>query len=381
MLPRRITLRSLLLLGMALTFTASARATWSVVVVNNRTREVCVASATCLGGTNLRRLLPVIVVGQGAGAAQSSIDSSGANRIRMFNGIVAGATADQIMQDLIDNGSGPHQRQYGIASLNGTSASYSGEAVGHAKGDLFTTVGDLSYAIQGNVLTGPVVVWRAEQALLETEGDLGQKVMAAMEAARAMGGDGRCSCLPAQPEKCGAPPDEFTKSAHTAFIVVARLGDVDGVCNGDIGCANGQYYLTLDEIGNGTTPDPILVLQRKFDRWRAFMSGVPDHLLTTVVPGTNHLPADGVSSTQVVVDLRDLDDVPVTHGGQSLIVTYTGDMPAAATAGVVTDHGDGTHSFDVTATTDAGQASWRIVVDMGLHKVQLYPELAIEVAP
>ena len=51
------------------------RETWSIVCVNMETGEVCVASATCLGGNfPLKRWLPVIVVGKGAAAAQSAIE-------------------------------------------------------------------------------------------------------------------------------------------------------------------------------------------------------------------------------------------------------------------------------------------------------------------
>ena len=50
-------------------------------------------------------------------------------------------------------------------------------------------------------------------------------------AARALGGDGRCSCSVSQPTSCGVPPPGFQKSAHVAVFVVARLGDTNGLCN------------------------------------------------------------------------------------------------------------------------------------------------------
>ena len=72
--------------------------------------------------------------------------------------------------------------------------------------------------------------------------------MAAMEAARAMGGDGRCSCSGSDPDGCGSPPPSFTKSAHTAFVVLARLGNTDGGCGQLDGCAAGNYYLSLATV-------------------------------------------------------------------------------------------------------------------------------------
>ena len=71
--------------------------------------------------------------------------------------------------------------------------------------------------IQGNILAGDAVVANAEAALIATPGDLSLKVMAAMEAARATGGDGRCSCNQPDPTACGAPPPSFTYSAFTAY--------------------------------------------------------------------------------------------------------------------------------------------------------------------
>ena len=67
-------------------------------------------------------------------------------------------------------------------------------------------IGDIVYAVQGNVLTGPAVITAAEQAIRTTPGDLAEKLMAAMEASRFFGGDGRCSCNGNSPTQCGAPP-------------------------------------------------------------------------------------------------------------------------------------------------------------------------------
>src|SRR5690606_38794760 len=83
------------------------------------------------------------------------------------------------------------------------------------------------YAIQGNILTGAPVVQQALQAVQNTSGDLTARMMAGMQAARAMGGDGRCSC-PGNPTGCGAPPPSSSKSAHIAYMLTARAGDREG---------------------------------------------------------------------------------------------------------------------------------------------------------
>ena len=63
-----------------LVLVATGRATWSIVVVNTRTGEVCVASATCLSNLNLKLHLPVIVVGVGGGASQALLDFGATSR-------------------------------------------------------------------------------------------------------------------------------------------------------------------------------------------------------------------------------------------------------------------------------------------------------------
>ena len=89
---------------------------------------------------------------------------------------------------------GGHQsRQYGIADVQGGTAAFTGTGAGAFANGLTGQSGNLVYTIQGNVLTGMPVIQNAEQAILNTPGDVGQKLRAAMEAARAAG------------EACGCP--------------------------------------------------------------------------------------------------------------------------------------------------------------------------------
>ena len=45
-------------------------ATWSILIVDTRTGELAVGSATCLTGFNLRTITPVLLVGRGAACAE-----------------------------------------------------------------------------------------------------------------------------------------------------------------------------------------------------------------------------------------------------------------------------------------------------------------------
>ncbi|MBL8862191.1 MAG: DUF1028 domain-containing protein [Planctomycetes bacterium] len=376
--------RLLALLLSLLVLAAPARATWSIVVVNHRTGEVCVASATCLAGFDLKPALCVLRVGEGGAAAQSVVDTSGANRLAIWNELANGTAPADIVTLLGTQDSLHQRRQYGIVSLRAGPATFTGSQCGQARFGVSGTTGDLSYAIQGNLLTGAVVVTSAEAALLSSSGDLPTRVMAAMLAARDMGGDGRCSCSSLLPTSCGAPPPSFTHSAATAFLVSSRLGDTDGVCNAAQGCANGQYWCDLRVIeGPPGGLDPVVRLANdRLPFWRGSLQGRADHFLTRVTPSAERFPADGASSITVDVELRNLEDQGIDPFAPGLLVTSLEAVPVAS-PGAVTDLGRGRLRFALASTGAQGRGTFRVVVTQGDGaRVRLWPDLVIEaVAP
>lgn len=207
---------------------SQADATWSIVIIDTRTGEVALGSATCLTGFDLQANTPVMLLGVGGATAQSSVDSNGHNRTFIRDHLLDGWTPAQILAGLSTFDSGHQTRQYGIADVHGDAITFSGTGAGVWKGGQTGKVGDLVYAVQGNVLTGDPVVSLAVDAIVNTPGDLAEKLMAGMEAARSMGGDGRCSCSQAKPDSCGSPPPNFEKSAHIAYMLIGRRGDIEG---------------------------------------------------------------------------------------------------------------------------------------------------------
>jgi hypothetical protein len=212
-----------------------AQATWSIIICDTRTGEVAVASATCLTSFDLQANTPVLLVGIGGATAQSFVDSTGANRTFIRDGFYTGTSPTDIVAGLSVFDSSHQNKQYGIADVMGRTATFSGTGAGIWKGGTTGTVGDLVYAVQGNVLWGPEVVDAAVQAIIDTPGDVPAKLMASMVAARVEGGDGRCSCSPANPTGCSTLPPTF-KSAHIAYMLIGRAGDTDA--------SNGNYRLT-----------------------------------------------------------------------------------------------------------------------------------------
>ena len=329
--------------ALTLVLAAPARATWGIVLINHETREVGVACATCIENVDLVPELPCVRPGLGVGNVQAWWDFNGSRRQTMWDGFGAGKSAAQVLYDLRELPQ--HQLyQFGIATFAGPPVTYTGPTAGDGKCGLAGSWGPWSWAIQGNLITGEAVCLAAQQAILDTPGDMAARLLAAMEAARDMGGDGRCSCDPLDPTGCGAPPPNFTKSAHTAFLIVARVGDEEGACAAS-GCANGAYYLLRKAVGDWSDVDPVTELSGKVAKWRDKQKGKPDHILSEVHVDRQRLVADGISRATVTVLLRDIDGAALGHGGDVITVTQASPGTPTAIPGPVTDHGDGSYSF------------------------------------
>lgn len=369
---------AVLALGM---LAAPSFATWSIVVVNTRTHEVAVASATCIPLFDLRFHQALVRVGVGAAASQAVIDEGGVNRFYIWNAMQNGVSPAQMIQDLAGIDPGHERRQLGIATLYDQPISFTGSMTADANPQAFGEVGELRYAIQGNILAGDAVVVNAEAALLATPGDLSQKVMAAMEAARATGGDGRCSCSEIAPTSCGAPPPSFTYSAFTAYIIVARVGDVDGACTLPTGCASGQYWCSLRVISGGGSVEPVLELQNRYDQWRNLQMPVrADQLNTRVLATAKRLPADGLSRALVEVELRDIND-RVLDDVRAQVVAQVVEGAGSVTLGDSFVVRPGLQRFHVNAGTQPGHVKLRLSVVQEAWTIRLFPDLELDVDP
>jgi uncharacterized Ntn-hydrolase superfamily protein len=371
----------LLLSLSTLVIAPALNATWSIIIVDTRTKEVGVASATCVQGLDLRIWSPVVVVGSGAGVAQAAPDLFGTLRPLIRDGLVKGIAPTSILSALLKQDRNRGSRQYGIVDTRGRARSYTGNLTGRWAGGLTGKVGTLVYAIQGNVLTGQPVIKQAEEAIRNTKGDLAAKLMAAMEVAQKMGGDGRCSCSATQPARCGSPPKSFTKSADVAYLMVARQGDRDGISSLRYGWATGIYYLNLNIAGQSrNAPDPVFQLRTLYNPWRKQLVGRPDHHRSSVTLSTLSLPADGRTVADATVTLRDSTGKALGGSGTTLTITLDGSSTAAVQIGKVTAKGQGVYTFRVQAGTKAGTARLRVVVDDGKGPVLLSPRTSVDLS-
>jgi uncharacterized Ntn-hydrolase superfamily protein len=252
---------------------APAFATWSVIALDKKSGVVVIASATCVAQQSLERfpakdlrdIQAIVVPGKGVAAAQAGVDRTRANQRLIFAEVQKGTPPDQILAMLKED-ERIESRQFGILDMQGRMAGFSGsgnQAVSiDRQGEVPGTA--IHYSIQGNILAGEAVITDAVKAFTSASGELTDRVMAAMEAADAAGGDKRCSCD--RGPKIDAPCT--AKTAHVAYILRADRDDKSGESYSD-----GQYALYLSVTDSDIKPDenanPVKTLRMRYDRWKA----------------------------------------------------------------------------------------------------------------
>lgn len=288
-------MRALVVCGLAalsLALPSSAWATWSVVAVDRDTGRVVIASATCvdLDDRFLKEVQAVIVPGKGVAACQAAVDMGRANQRLIYEELEKGTAPARIIEML---GADPRfaSRQFGIVDLQGRSAGHSGSENLAVSQDVQGQVPgtEIFYAIQGNILRPGDVVPHAVRAFVGASGGLTDRVMAAMEAADASGGDSRCTCPPPPADGTLPPIACAGRTAQVAYILMAEPSDVSGDSYN-----NGTYamYLTVSQPGPDKGPgqivagenlNPAKTLRIRYDAWRATHGA-------TATPGGRQLP-------------------------------------------------------------------------------------------
>ena len=252
---------------------SSASATWSIIAVDAETGWVVIASATCVPqgrfagfpAKGLMDIQAIVVPGVAVAAAQANVDGTRANQVLIYEALRRGTDPDVIITMLKED-ERIESRQFGILDLRGRSAGFSGSGNGAAslaiQGRVRGT--QMHFSIQGNILASDAVVLDAVAAFRATAGSVMDRVIAAMEAADAAGGDSRCTCLRAPfPE---APCD--AKTAHVAYILGAAPQDPEGVSFND-----GEYSVFIDVTDENIQPhenaNPVHTLKQRYIAWKA----------------------------------------------------------------------------------------------------------------
>lgn len=252
---------------------SSLSATWSIIAVDVRTGRVVVSSATCVAqarllsfpAKGLMDVQAIVVPGIGVAAAQAGVDRTRANQTLIYEQIKAG-TDPRLILDMLRADPDIESRQFGIVDFQGRSIGFSGSRNSAASLSVQGRVPgtDIYYSVQGNILASDAVVTNAAAALESAEGDVLDKVMAAMEAADAAGGDRRCTCdsEPVPDADCDG------KNAHVAYILAADRDDAEGSSFND-----GDYHMFIDVTDENIEPhengNPVITLRMRYDAWKA----------------------------------------------------------------------------------------------------------------
>ncbi len=273
--------KTILLSAALLALAPAAFATWSVVAVDRATGRVVISSSTCTGNTDdfLKDVQAVVVPGKGVAACQAGVDqATHQNQTLVFDELQRGTDPARIIE-MLSQDPGFQARQYGIVDLQGRMAGHSGLTNGFVSQDMHGQAPgtEIFYSIQGNILRSGAVVPSAVKAFLAAKGGVTDRVMAAMEAADAAGGDSRCTCqAPAPPAESAGLPCTY-RTSLVAYILAADPKDTDGPADQQNSHNNGKYamYITVSQpnhgpafqIKAGENLNPVKTLRLRYDAW------------------------------------------------------------------------------------------------------------------
>ena len=123
----------------------------------------------------------------GVGAVATQAAGVAAFGVRALAELERGATPEDALAHVLADDAGRETRQLGAVAADGRAAAFTGaeclDWAGHRVG--------AGFAVQGNILAGPAVVDEMARAYEETVGPLVERLVAALEAGQAAGGDRR----------------------------------------------------------------------------------------------------------------------------------------------------------------------------------------------
>jgi uncharacterized Ntn-hydrolase superfamily protein len=239
--------------------------TYSIVARDSLTGQLGVAVQSHWFSVGV--LVPFAESGVGAVATQSFVDVSygplGLELMRM------GRSAPQALAALVSTDEDEDVRQVAMVDANGEVAVHTGEraifAAGHRVGR--------GYSVQANLMENPTVWDAMAEAYEAAEGDLAERMLQALEAAEAEGGDIRgkqsAAILVVDAESSGRPwvdrlfdlrvedhPDPLPELRRLVRLqrTYLKLNEGDGlVTEGDIAGAVQSYSEALDFVPDAAT--------------------------------------------------------------------------------------------------------------------------------
>jgi enamidase len=235
--------------------------TWSIAALDPQTGDVGVAMASCVPNT-FGDAVGALVPGVGVVATQAAWNLE--NRNRAFEALKEGRRAQEILDLVVAADTSTARRQYGAVTLRDgvvEVAGFTGEGTSDWAGIRADV--DMAVTAQGNTLVSEAVVGDALAAFVRDDprgrNTLADRLMRALEAGSAAGGDIRCN------------RDGITSTAATAMILVARAGDppyaAEDIDHSDQG-TGAAPWLAISHHAPREGPNPIPEVRRRFDAWR-----------------------------------------------------------------------------------------------------------------
>jgi uncharacterized Ntn-hydrolase superfamily protein len=158
-------------------------ATFSIVAYDPETQELGIAVQSKFIAVG--SVVPWARAGVGAIATQSYANTTYGQK--GLDLLAKGETPEAVVSKLTEEDKRAGSRQVGIVSAKGESATFTGEQcnawAGGIKGE--------NFACQGNILAGEDVVKQMVASYKESKGDLGDRLIAALQAGQDAGGDVR----------------------------------------------------------------------------------------------------------------------------------------------------------------------------------------------
>jgi uncharacterized Ntn-hydrolase superfamily protein len=204
-------------------------ATFSVVGYDPETGDLGVAVQSKFFAVG--SVVPYAKAGVGAIASQAYGNTTfGPKGLAMLE---QGMAVEAVMDSLLAHDPDAAQRQVGIVDANGNAFAYTGDECMDWAGQITGP----NFSVQGNILVSEATVQAMARAFNETRGMLGERLMSAIEAGQAAGGDSR--------------------GMQSAAILVVRK-------DGGYGGYNDRYCdLRVDD-----SKEPIVELRRIFNIWK-----------------------------------------------------------------------------------------------------------------
>ncbi len=157
--------------------------TFSIVAFDSKTKELGIAVESKF--LSVGAVVPWAQAGVGAIATQSWANTSyGPRGLRMLK---QGMTPAQIGKKLVANDKNASQRQFGIVDARGRAFTYTGKGCYDWAGG----IAGKNFAAQGNILVSAATVDALARTFEATRGTLAERLVSALVAGQAAGGDRR----------------------------------------------------------------------------------------------------------------------------------------------------------------------------------------------